>query len=169
MLERAYVGIGANLGDPEAQVQRALADLERLGRLRASSLYRSEPLGEPDQPWFVNAVAELETDLGPRALLDHLQALERAAGRPARAERWAPRLLDLDLLLHGRSRLQEAGLEVPHPRWRARRFVLMPLAELAPGLRDPISGRSVRQLLADLDDPLRCERMCRSPAEVPGP
>ncbi len=134
-----------------------------------SSLYRSEPLGDPDQPWYVNAVAELRTTLGPVELLEALQALERAAGRPAasRRERWAPRVLDLDLLLYGSRRVSTPALTLPHPGWRARRFVLEPLAEIAPGLRDPRTGLPVERLLGDLDDPLRCERMCPSTGGSP--
>jgi 2-amino-4-hydroxy-6-hydroxymethyldihydropteridine diphosphokinase len=164
--ELAYVGLGANLGDPPRQVREALAALAGLGKLRASSLYRSEPLGDPRQPWYVNAVAELETGLGPRALLAELQRLEQAAGRPATRPRNAPRTLDLDLLLHGRRLVYEPGLQVPHPRYRQRRFVLAPLLELAPGLVDPGDGAPLARVLADLDDPLGLERLSDARLEV---
>jgi 2-amino-4-hydroxy-6-hydroxymethyldihydropteridine diphosphokinase len=157
--ELAYVGIGANLGDPLDQVRRALAALGGLGKLRASSLYRSEPLGDPHQPWFVNAVAELETELAPRALFERLRQLEREAGRPDARPRNAPRSLDLDLLLCGGRRVDEPDLRVPHPRYRERRFVLVPLLELAPELVDPVDGARLAQVLADLDDPQGLEKL----------
>jgi 2-amino-4-hydroxy-6-hydroxymethyldihydropteridine diphosphokinase len=156
---RAYIGLGANLGDPIGQVRGALAALGSLGKLRASSLYRSEPHGDPQQPWYVNAVAELETALGPRELLARLQELERAAGRPAARPPNAPRTLDLDLLLHGDCAIDEPGLQVPHPRYRERRFVLVPLLELAPGLADPVDGAPLARILAELDDPLGISRI----------
>jgi 2-amino-4-hydroxy-6-hydroxymethyldihydropteridine diphosphokinase len=144
-------------------VTAALADLARLGRLRASSLYRTEPLGDPDQPWYVNAVAQLETGLLPLALLDRLQELERIAGRPPHGVRWAPRRLDLDLLFVDGIELATPRLVLPHPELAHRRFVLEPLCEIAPDLRDPRSGRTVRDLLAHLDDPLRVEKLCAPP------
>lgn len=157
--ELAYVGVGANLGEPLRQVRAALAALGGLGKLRASSLYRSEPLGDPDQPWYVNAVAELETELGARALFERLRALERAAGRPAERPSGAPRTLDLDLLLCGARSIDEPDLRVPHPRYRERRFVLVPLLELAPDLVDPSDGVPLARVLADLDDPQGLERL----------
>jgi 2-amino-4-hydroxy-6-hydroxymethyldihydropteridine diphosphokinase len=157
--ERTFVGLGANLGDPESQVRCAIAALGALGRVRASSLYRSEPHGGAQQPWYVNAAVELETALEPRALLRELQALERAAGRPPERPRNAPRSLDLDLLLYGKLSLDEPGLVVPHPRYRERRFVLLPLLELDPELADPVDGAPLARVLADLDDPLRISRL----------
>jgi 2-amino-4-hydroxy-6-hydroxymethyldihydropteridine diphosphokinase len=144
-------------------VERALDSLRALGRLRASSLYRSEPLGEPGQPWYVNAAAELRTGLGPLPLFARLQELERRAGRPAVRAPMSPRVLDLDLLLYGDLILDLPGLRVPHPSFARRRFVLAPLSQLAPGAREPRSGRTVRELLASLDDPLRLLelRACR--------
>jgi 2-amino-4-hydroxy-6-hydroxymethyldihydropteridine diphosphokinase len=140
-------------------VRRALDDLARLGSTRASSLYRTEPLGPPGQPWYVNAVAELRTEAGPIALHARLRALERRAGRPALRCRWSPRVLDLDLLLYDERRLVTDDLEIPHPGLAHRRFVLEPLAELDPEARDPRSGRTVRDLLRTLDDPLRVEKL----------
>lgn len=129
----AYVGLGANLGEPAQAVRDALAELQRLpgvSRLRASRLYRSAPVdaGGPD---FVNAVAELETTLSAPDLLAQLQAIEARAGRE-RPYRNAPRTLDLDLLLYGAGCIDSAALTVPHPRMHERAFVLVPLAELAP-------------------------------------
>jgi len=127
---RAYVGIGANLGDRIATVERAIAALGGTGDVVArSSLYRTQPWGRRDQPPFVNAVAIVETRLTPRALLAALQTIEAALGRVA-GERWGPRVIDLDLLLYDDARVDEAGLQLPHPRFRERAFVLVPLAEV---------------------------------------
>ncbi|MGV3493846.1 MAG: 2-amino-4-hydroxy-6-hydroxymethyldihydropteridine diphosphokinase [Ramlibacter sp.] len=131
----AYVGLGANLGEPVGAVREALAALRQLQgvhALRASGFWRSAPVdaGGPD---FVNAVAQLETTLTAPELLARLQAIEQAAGRE-RPFRNAPRTLDLDLLLYGSGRIASATLTVPHPRLRERAFVLRPLAELAPDL-----------------------------------
>jgi len=142
---RAYVGLGANLGDARGQLSLALqrlAALPGVQGLRASSFYRSAPV-DATGPDYVNAVAELDTTLAPGALLAELQALEQLAGRE-RAYRNAPRTLDLDLLLHGEQVLTDPLLTLPHPRLHLRAFVLLPLAELAPGLRLPGLG-----LLAD--------------------
>ena len=131
---RAHVALGANLGDARATVRAALAALDRLPHtrlLRASSLYRTAPW-EASGPDFINAVAEIETGLSAPALLRALQALELDAGRE-RPYRNAPRTLDLDLLLYGDARIESAELTVPHPRLRERAFVLVPLAEIAPG------------------------------------
>jgi 2-amino-4-hydroxy-6-hydroxymethyldihydropteridine diphosphokinase len=139
---RAYVGIGANLGDPAAQVRRAIDALNALPSTRleaASSLYRTAPVGYADQPDFVNAVAAIDTDLPPRALLDALLSIERAAGRE-RSFRNAPRTLDLDLLLYGDAAFHDDVLTVPHPRMHERAFVLAPLAEIAPDAAIPGHG-----------------------------
>ncbi|MSR14493.1 MAG: 2-amino-4-hydroxy-6-hydroxymethyldihydropteridine diphosphokinase [Gammaproteobacteria bacterium] len=138
----AYVGIGSNLDHPERQVQSAVTEL---GEIRAtevrcySSLYLSPPLGPPDQPDYVNAVAELVTALQPHALLDELQRLESAHGR-IRDLRWGPRTLDLDLLLYGTLQLHDSRLTVPHPRLAERAFVVVPLCEIAPDLEIPGGG-----------------------------
>jgi 2-amino-4-hydroxy-6-hydroxymethyldihydropteridine diphosphokinase len=130
---RAYVGLGANLGDPHAAIASALAAIEALPDTRlaaVSSLYRSAPL-EAAGPDFVNAVACVETDLSPQVLLAALQAIETGHGR-ARPHRNAPRTLDLDLLLYDALVLDAPGLQLPHPRMHQRAFVLRPLAEIAP-------------------------------------
>ncbi|NCT67365.1 MAG: 2-amino-4-hydroxy-6-hydroxymethyldihydropteridine diphosphokinase [Rhodanobacteraceae bacterium] len=150
---RAFVGLGSNLDDPAAQVQRALATLAALPHtrlLRHSRRYRTAPWGLEAQPAFVNAVAEVETTLEARALLDALLAIERAHGRRRDGERWGPRTLDLDLLTWDDLRLHAPGLELPHPRIAERAFVLVPLAELAPDL-DIAGAGSVRELLARID------------------
>lgn len=159
MSVRAYIGLGANLGDPAAQVRWAIGELARLGPVRASSLYRTEPLGDPAQPWYVNAVVELETRLDAPGLLRRLKALERIAGREPGAPRWSPRRLDLDLLLHGSAVLDGPGLALPHPGLAERRFVLEPLAELAPDAINPRNGKTIRDLCAAVRDPLRVEKL----------
>jgi len=149
----AYVGLGSNLADPRAQVERALQALARLpqSRLRRSSrLYRSAPWGVVDQPEFVNAAAAIETELSPRALMRALLAIERDAGRDRGGERWGPRILDLDLLLYGALALAEPGLHLPHPHLHERAFVLLPLAEIAPHLDVPGHG-PISALLAHVD------------------
>ena len=133
----AYVGLGANLGDREATVRRAL---ELLGAARVSTLIETEPWGFADQPRFLNAVAELETAESPRVLLDRLLEIERELGRTREGPRYGPRTIDLDLLLYGDLELDEPGLTVPHPRLHERLFVLEPLAELAPELVVPGRG-----------------------------
>ncbi len=149
----AYVALGANLDDPAAQIDAALAALAALPDTRLvarSRLYRTPAWGPVVQPDYLNAVAELATDLAPRALLDALLAIERALGRDRRGERYGPRRIDLDLLVHGDARIDEPGLALPHPRLAERAFVLVPLAEIAPALEVPGLGR-VDALLAALD------------------
>ena len=150
---KAFIGLGANLGDPGAQVRRALLALAGLPGTRlvaASSLYRSAPVGYTVQPDFVNAVAEVETRLGARALLEALLAEERRFGRTREFPN-APRTLDLDLLLYGDRVIAEPGLVVPHPRMHERAFVLAPLAEIAPDIAIPGKGRAAALLAACAD------------------
>jgi len=141
-LSRAYVGLGSNLQAPAEQVRAGLKELGALPDTRlgpVSALYRSPPMGPPDQPDYINAVAALDTTLAPLNLLEHLQAIEAAHGR-VRGRHWGPRTLDLDLLLYGDLELREDRLTVPHPGMHERAFVLYPLAEIAPQLRIPGRG-----------------------------
>ena len=142
----AYVGIGANLGDREQAIRRAA---KLIGARRLSTIIETEPWGVTDQPPFLNAVAELETELGPRGLLDELLRVERELGRVRDGTRWGPRAIDLDLLVYGAETIDEPGLTVPHPYLPERLFVLEPLAELAPALVVPGRGR-VKDLLRGL-------------------
>lgn len=147
---RVYLGLGSNLAEPVQQLEAALAALARLPHCRlaaVSSLYASDPLGPPDQPRYVNAVAALDCALAPLELLDALQAIELEQGRERKAERWGPRTLDLDILLFGNLQLDEERLRVPHYHMHARAFVLYPLAEIAPQLVLP-DGRPLQELLA---------------------
>ena len=132
----AFIGIGSNLDNPLLQVQtalRELAEIPKTALTRSSSLYRTPPMGPPDQPDYINAVAELTTTLSPTELLDALQALEARHGR-VRTIHWGPRTLDLDLLLYGNETVHTARLTVPHPGIAQRAFVVLPLAEIAPAL-----------------------------------
>jgi 2-amino-4-hydroxy-6-hydroxymethyldihydropteridine diphosphokinase len=161
---RAYVALGSNQGDSQAQVRgafRALAAMPDTQLLRRSSLYLTPPWGVTNQPDFVNAVAELETDLSPVALLQALLEIEHRAGRRRDGARWGPRTLDLDLLLYADQVLDEPGLTVPHPRMAERAFVLLPLAELEPTLKIPGLGR-VDVLLGRVDA-RSCKRLTVSP------
>jgi 2-amino-4-hydroxy-6-hydroxymethyldihydropteridine diphosphokinase len=147
----AYIGLGGNLsstaGPPEATLAAAVRRLGTIGRVTARSrLYSTEPVGFADQPRFVNAVIALETALAPRELLDVLLDVEREFGRDRSAGITnGPRTLDLDLLLYGNEVIHEAGLEIPHPRLAERAFVLIPLNEIAPEVRDPRTGTTVAQ------------------------
>lgn len=139
----AYIGIGANLGQPEQQVTEALDALAHWSavRLKArSSLYRSVPIGKADQPDYCNAVCALQTGPSAHALFEGLLVLERAAGRVRDGTRWGPRTLDLDLLHVEGQTLQDAQLTLPHPEIARRNFVLIPLAEIAPQLLVPGVG-----------------------------
>lgn len=149
-MERVYIGLGSNLATPLEQLRSALAALAALAQtelVAQSSFYASDPLGPADQPRYVNAVAALDSELSPLALLDELQRIELEQGRTRKAERWGPRTLDLDILLFGERQLDEPRLKVPHYHMHARAFVLYPLAEIAPALRLP-DGRHLSELLA---------------------
>jgi len=129
-VHRAYVGIGTNLGDRIANIERALEATSALGAIvRQSSIYRTKPWGNPNQPWFANVVILLETKLSPRDLLAALQRVEKNMGR-AETERWGPRVIDLDLLLYDDLEIDEPDLRVPHAHLHERAFVLVPLAEI---------------------------------------
>lgn len=151
---RAYVGLGANLGDRESTIRRAVALLGGavgVSVVATSTLRETEPWGPVPQPRYLNGVAAVDTELGPRELLDVLLEVERRLGRVRAAEeRWGPRTIDLDLLLYGEHVVDEPGLAVPHPRLRERRFALEPLVELAPAAIVPGQGTAAG-LLAALD------------------
>ena len=150
----AYVGLGSNLGEPAARLRAALdaiAALPGVTALVASPFYRTAPFGPVEQPDFVNAVAGLLTTLGPEALHAELRALEQRLGRRPPRERWGPREIDLDLLVHGGARRDGAELSLPHPGIPQRDFVLYPLRDIAPELVVPGLG-AVRGLAARVED-----------------
>jgi len=150
---RAFVGLGSNLGDREAQIRLALDALRQVAEtrvVRVSSIYDTEPVGEPNQPNFLNAVALIDTQLSARQLLWNLQLIERRLGR-VRTQHWGPRTIDLDLLLFGDLVLDEPDLKIPHPELTRRAFVLVPLVELDPLLVHPESGETLLQILSRLD------------------
>ncbi|HWU84054.1 MAG TPA: 2-amino-4-hydroxy-6-hydroxymethyldihydropteridine diphosphokinase [Rhodocyclaceae bacterium] len=149
----AYVALGSNLQQPQAQVTQALRELSGLPQTQvtaSSSLYRTAPLGYDDQPDFINAVARLETSLAPLALLRALLALEDTHGRE-RPFPNAPRVLDLDLLLYDDIAMQTPELTLPHPRMQTRGFVMLPLAEIAPGLKVGAYGEAAQLDAACID------------------
>jgi len=165
MPHRVYIGIGSNLGDRRAN---ALEAVQRVGALpgtrvlRASSFYESEPLGDA-KTWFVNSVIEIETEFRAEQLLKKLQAIEEAMGRKRiKGKRWGSRVIDLDILLSDQEIIAKRTLKVPHPEMHKRRFVLMPLAELAPHVIHPQLGQSVSALLAAVKDDKRVALLPRT-------
>jgi len=158
MPHRIYIGIGSNLGDRRANTVEAVEHVCKLSGtklVRTSSLYESEPLGDA-KTWFVNSVIEIETDLPPDGLLRKLKAIEEAMGRKrVKGKRWGSRIIDLDILLCDHDVIEKRSLKVPHPEMHKRRFVLLPLAELAPHVVHPQLGQSVSSLLARVKDDKR--------------
>lgn len=150
----AYIGVGSNLEEPLRQCRLALQNIAALDDtrlLRASSFYRTEPVGIREQDAFVNAVAEIRTDLSPGTLLGALKAIEQQMGR-RESLRWGPRIIDLDILLYGSDIVQEEDLIIPHPEFHKRRFVLAPLCEISSYVIHPAFGISMQGLLIRLDD-----------------
>ena len=153
MEECAYIGLGSNLGDRELRLLTAVAELGKLPGTRVTALspfYETEPVGGVAQDNFYNAVARINTSLQPQQLLAELKRVEVAVFKRKPAGHWGPRSMDLDILLYGELVLESDGLTIPHPRLHERRFVLQPLADLAPSLVHPSLGRSIAELLASL-------------------
>jgi 2-amino-4-hydroxy-6-hydroxymethyldihydropteridine diphosphokinase len=148
-MKKAYLSLGSNTGNREKNLQGAIDRLSsaNLHVLRISSVYETEPMERRDQPWFLNLVAEAETSLFPLQLLQRIQRIEMELGRKRLAAK-GPRTIDIDILLYGKSVIRSEHLEVPHPRLAERRFVLEPLAELAPDLHHPETRRTVREMLS---------------------
>ncbi|WP_371187155.1 2-amino-4-hydroxy-6-hydroxymethyldihydropteridine diphosphokinase [Thalassotalea maritima] len=148
-----YIGLGSNLAGPDQQIEQALEAIKNIAKTqltRVSSLYTSKPMGPQDQPDYMNAVAELATQLSPLELLDQLQAIELSFGRVRKDERWGARVLDLDILLFANNVIDSERLTVPHYGMKVREFVIYPLAEIAPELHLP-DGTSVASLQKQLD------------------
>jgi len=142
----AYLSLGSNLEDRAANLRTAISKLAGLGAVKAvSAFYETEPVGLTSQPWFLNCAAKLDTEKMPRQLISAILNLEQEMGRQ-RKQKNGPRIIDIDILLFGTSVIETVGLTVPHPRMHERRFVLEPLAEIAPDLRHPVFKRTIREL-----------------------
>jgi len=155
-----YLSVGSNIGDREANLREAIATLPPLGvRVQQlSAIYETEPVDFLDQPWFLNCVVEAETDLGPDALLQVLRAIELQLGNKKEFAK-GPRKIDLDILLYGSETIATPDLQIPHPRMLHRRFVLTPLAKIAPNLRHPSWQATAAVLLDHLTDPSQVRRL----------
>ena len=151
-MKTAFLALGSNIGDREANLRDAVTRLEshEIHLLRRSSLYETAPQELLDQPWFLNAVVQVETSLFPMQLLARVREIERQMGR-RRVTPKGPRNIDIDILFYGRTVIATAELEVPHPRIAQRRFVLEPLAEIAPEFRHPQTGKTANEMLAALE------------------
>lgn len=147
-MKTVYLSLGSNVGNREVNLKAAVNGLEsaRVHVRRASPVYETEPVDYKNQPWFLNLVIEAETKLMPEQLLQKTLRIERDLGRTRKIPK-GPRTIDIDILFYGHAVVQSPGLEIPHPRLAQRRFVLAPLADLAPDLRHPVTGRTVREML----------------------
>jgi len=156
-MARVYIGLGSNLGCREENLARALKRLSEISNgsvkvLRCSSIYESKPWGKTEQPDFLNQVVEVETTLEPKAFLVLLKKIERELGRTQAAERWGPRIIDLDIVFWNGFVLNEGDLVIPHPYMSDREFVLPPLAEISSKLKHPVTGRTVEEMLASISE-----------------
>lgn len=163
---KIHLGWGGNLGDPAAGWASAREALACGGAwiVRESPIYRTEPVGPKDQPWFLNGVVEVESALTPWQLLGLIKSIEAALGRRPTGPN-GPRPLDIDILMMGETVLRTANLTIPHPRLAERRFVLVPLAEIAPRLRHPVLKADIRSLLRRCKDPSRVEPWSGRPSD----
>ena len=149
-----YIGIGSNLGEKHKNCLRAIEMIEQIPGckpIKQSDLYLTKPVGVEDQDWYVNGVMTLKTDLPPQDLLNHLMSIEEKMGR-VRRERWESRIIDLDILFFGQQIINEKNLTVPHPRLHFRRFVLVPMTQIAPDLTHPSLGLTMAELLGKCPD-----------------
>ncbi len=149
-MKTVYIGMGANLGDPRRNCLEAILRIGLIPESKItglSHLYRTQPVGVKGHNWYVNGVVVLSTRMGPHQLLDRLLLIERDMGRVRHGETWEPRIIDLDILLFGTQIIREKDLTVPHPLMHSRRFVMTPMAQLAPHLRHPSLGKTMSELL----------------------
>lgn len=161
MVHRAYIGIGSNLGKKKENYLEALDRIAKIPRTRItkeSSLYESEPLGD-SRELYVNGVVEIETELGAEELLKKLKNVERVMGRKKVRKRWGARVIDLDILLYDDQKLDKRSLKIPHPEMQNRRFVLIPLSEIAPQVVHPVLDATISELLVGVKDNKRVSLM----------
>ena len=151
----AYISVGSNIGDKLANCQKGVTSLVEAGRSRIlaqSRIYATEPVDYEDQDWFINMVVKLETSLDPFHLLDHIENIQRAAGRIQDPIRFGPRILDLDIVLYDDRIIESERLVIPHPRMHKRRFVLLPICDIDPSIIHPVLKKEMRTLLKRLGD-----------------
>ena len=157
----AYIGLGSNIGEKARQCEKAITEIlkgDHHRLLAQSSLYRTEPVGNASQDWFVNGVIKIETDLEPLVLLRFLKEVETRLGR-TETFRWGPRAIDLDILFFDQGKVRTEELQIPHPLLHRRRFVLIPLVEIDGNLIHPLLKKTVRQLLEDLEESQEVEKL----------
>lgn len=162
MEHRAYIGVGSNQGEKEDNCRRAVREIGRMPQTRVSEVstwFVTEPWGAASTEWYVNGVVAVDTGLQPVILLQYCQALERKMGRPPSLVRWADRVIDLDILFFDDMVLEGPELTIPHPELHRRRFVLVPLCEIAPDLKHARLGSDVRELLARVEDGRRVHEL----------
>jgi len=164
----AYIGIGSNIGDKVHQCEKAVSEIIKIDRhklLAKSSLFKTQPIGYTSQDWFVNGVIKIETDLEPFDLLRSLKAIEARLGR-LKTFPWGPRAIDLDILLFDEEGIQTEALQIPHPRFHERQFVLIPLAEIDPNLIHPVLKRTVGELLDNLKEDQGVQKLKSLPTSL---
>jgi len=162
MSELAYLSLGSNLGDREDHLNQAITKLNSLGTVkRVSSLYETDPVEFVEQPVFLNCAVALRTDLSPTELLHQILNIERSLGRQ-RIQKKGPRTIDIDILLFGDRVIKSADLTIPHPAMAQRRFVLLPLTEIAPGVHHPVLNKTAQKLLQELPPGQKVWKFCKT-------